>query len=275
MIIGAHVGIAGGLSTAIVEAEKLHLQAFQIFSSSPRMWTGQKRSKEEIDHFTDQLEVSRLGPVFVHAKYLVNLGSANQEIITKSRQSLIYDLDFSSQIKAQGVIVHIGSFKNTSLPASLKRIITYCRQILQESSIDSRLILENSAGAGQTIGAKLEDIGYLIAQIQSPRVGFCFDTCHAFASGYDLRQSAGIKKVQQIIEAFGPKKLVCLHANDSMTDLGSNRDRHANLGFGHIGRPGFLLLAKHPLFADLPWIIETPNLKEGQGQKDLQWLKKL
>jgi len=276
MILGAHVGIAGGLATAVCEAIKLKIKAIQIFSSSPRSWVGPERSREEIDAFLKSSGRIGLESIFVHAKYLVNLGSPDPAIIANSIRSLKYDLLFAGLIHAAGVIFHIGSFKNTQRETSLDGLVRHCRQVLDDIPADVSLILENSAGAGRTIGSKLEEIGWLVKQVQSVRLKFCFDTCHAFASGYDLRTAAGAGKViKEVDRQVGLARLVCFHINDSQQPLGSNRDRHANLGEGYIGRPGLRRLIQSPRLGNLPFIIETPNLKIGRGDKDLDWLRNL
>lgn len=275
-MIGAHVGIAGGLTNAIGEARKLQIPTFQIFSSSPRVWQGPVRPQEETDLFGRALAQYRLGPVLIHAKYLVNLGSPQEEIVRRSVASLIYDLNFGHRIEAAGVIVHLGSFKDSSPEKGLPSLIEHCRRILHKTPVDTTLVIENSAGAGRTIGVRFEEIAEIISRIGSPRVGFCLDTCHAFASGYDLRTAAAVDHTLSLAgRLIGWDKLRCLHLNDSLFGLGTNRDRHANIGEGAIGLAGFRTIVNHPHLRALPMIIETPNLKKGEGHKDINRLKQL
>jgi len=266
MRLGAHLSIAGGLPQALKSAQKIGAKTVQIFSSSPRSWQGPTVGNSEIKKFKTLAKKNNIKPIFIHAKYLVNLGSDNPQTINKSKQSLIIDLKLAAQIKARGVIFH-------PLLKNFSPLISNIKKVLQQTPASTSLILENSAQM------KLADIGRIIKTVKNKRLKFCLDIAHAFQAGYNLKKPSQIKKVLDIIKTkIGFQRWLVIHANDSQTSCGSFHDRHENIGQGKIGPLPFSLFLNHPFSANLPFILETPGFRtEGlkSDQLNLLELKKL
>lgn len=266
MKLGAHLSIAGGIKNALKDAKTIGANTLQIFSGSPRSWEFPKRSSIELKKFRDLAKKNHISPIFVHAKYLVNLSSQDSQIRQKSINSLIQDLDFCQKIGASGVVFHPHAQDISLLVESIKKVLT-------STPKSTFLILENSAQI------KLEKIGEIIRATKNRRLKFCFDTAHAYQAGYDLAKEKGIKEVLKIIEnKIGFERWVVIHANDSKTDLGSRHDQHEDIGQGKLGVLPFTTLLQHPISKKLPFVLETPaNKTEGlPGRiKNLNTLRKL
>lgn len=277
MLIGAHVSAAGGLSNAVANAQTIGVNCLQIFGASPRQWTAKQPSPEEIKKYQAALSAAGLGPVFLHAAYLVNLGSPNSNLRKKSVESLTAHLKITNAIGAEGLIFHVGSSKGTPPEKAVKFIIEGVKQVLKNIPGNSKLILENDAGGGAKVG-DLKQIGQIIKTVKSSRLGVCYDTAHGFESG--LINEYTPAKIKTFLKEFdrliGLKHLIALHVNDSKTAAGSHHDRHANIGEGFIGLAGFRHLAKVPALRRLPWILEVPGFDgNGPDQKNIDILKKL
>ena len=275
--VGAHVSIAKSLDLAIDRAVEIGADCIQIFGSSPQSWQPFIFPLEQVDLFMKKKEKFGIGPVFLHAIYLINLASDNPYILGRSIGSLEQYLKFGKIIGAEGVIFHVGSHKGKGFAAVAEQVVEAMRQILLRTEGSGKLILENSAGAGGVIGAKFGELGKLIKAVNSPRLAVCLDTAHAFESGYDFKTKAGLdSSLKEFDRQVGLEKLSCLHANDSKTPLGSNRDRHANIGEGEIGLAGFKNIVNHPEIKDLPLVIETPGFDEnGPDLKNMEILRGL
>jgi len=275
--VGAHVSIAKSLDLAIDRAVEIGADCIQIFGSSPQSWQPFIFPLEQVDLFMKKKEKFGIGPVFLHAIYLINLASDNPYILGRSIGSLEQYLKFGKIIGAEGVIFHVGSHKGKGFVAVAEQVVEAMRQILLRTEGSGKLILENSAGAGGVIGAKFGELGKLIKAVNSPRLAVCLDTAHAFESGYDFKTKAGLdSSLKEFDRQVGLEKLSCLHANDSKTSLGSNRDRHANIGEGEIGLAGFKNIVNHPELKDLPLVIETPGFDEnGPDLKNMEILRGL
>ncbi len=275
--VGAHVSIAKSLDLAIDRAVEIGADCIQIFGSAPQSWQPFIFPLEQVDLFMKKKEKFGIGPVFLHAIYLINLASDNPYILGRSIGSLEQYLKFGKIIGAEGVIFHVGSHKGKGFPAVAEQVVEAMRQILLRTEGSGKLILENSAGAGGVIGAKFGELGKLIKAVNSPRLAVCLDTAHAFESGYDFKTKAGLdSSLKEFDRQVGLEKLSCLHANDSKTSLGSNRDRHANIGEGEIGLAGFKNIVNHPELKDLPLVIETPGFDEnGPDLKNMEILRGL
>ena len=222
---------------------------------------------EAISAFRERSAETGIGPAFLHGSYLVNLGG-DAELLEKSIGSLTDHMGAAAELGAQGVIFHSGSNKGKGFDAVLDQAVAAITQVLANTSEETWLIIENSAGAGNHIGATFEEIGRMIDAIDpkdSGRVRVCIDTQHTLAAGYDITTSAGLDAAMSEFDAaIGLDRLAAVHANDSKTELGSGKDRHENIGHGAIGEDGFANIMAHPAFADVPFLLEVPGM-EGNG----------
>jgi len=271
MLIGAHVSPAGGLAKAIERGLERGCRAIQIFNQSPRMWKPSVYREEDVAAFTGAMAASTIDAVVIHAVYLVNCASEDPDIRAKSLTSLTHSLRVGEEIGACGVVLHPGSAKTGDVQAAIARAGETIREALAESE-GCPLHLENTAGAGGTLGRSIDELAELLeAGGGGRRLGLCLDSCHLFASGYDIRSSAGMDGlVSEISQKIGPERVGSLHLNDSQTGLGSNRDRHANIGTGEIGEDGCASFLAAPAFADMPCILETPGEKRsGPGREEV------
>ncbi len=265
MKIGAHVSTAGGISKAVGRGVDIGCEAIQIFGSSPQGWAFKPVPGEEIEAFRVGLAEANIGPVFLHAIYLINLGTGKEEQLEKGIQSLVHYMDLASSIGASGVIFHPGSHGGAGYEAILPQTVSAIQRVLEHSSDGPCLVLENMAGMGQHIGAKFEDLGRILELVDSPRLRVCLDTQHCFAAGYDLTTEAGIEEmIGEFDREVGAANLLAVHANDSKRPCGSGVDRHDNIGEGFIGEDGFAAIMKNPVFKDVPFLLEVPGL-EGKG----------
>ncbi len=279
MLIGAHVSPAGGLPRAVERGVERGCEAIQIFNQSPRMWKGRAYSEEEASAFREALATSPVSAVVIHAIYLINCASEDRDIRRKSLQSLTTSLRSGRAIGATGVVLHPGSAKTGNTASAIKRAAGSIREALAESE-DCPLYLEDTAGAGGTLGRSFEELAALIEVSGGERrLGVCLDSCHLLASGYDIRTRPGMDAVMgEFEQRIGSERLGCLHLNDSMTPLGSNRDRHANIGEGELGSGGCAAFLSAPQFDGLACVLETPGEGKGKGgptRAEVQLARKL
>jgi deoxyribonuclease-4 len=265
MLIGAHVSPAGGLPNAIERGAERGCQAIQIFNQSPRMWRPTAYGEDDFAAFRTAMKPSPVKAVLIHAVYLLNCASEDAEIRSKSRASLIQSLRVGAGIGAAGVVLHPGSAKQGDVKQAIKRAGTVIKEALSDSE-RCPLHLEDTAGAGGTLGRSFEELAELISASGSgKRLGVCLDSCHLLASGYDIRTAAGLEEtIDEFDRIVGLRRLGSLHLNDSQTPLGSNRDRHANVGTGELGERGCAAYLSEPRFEKLPLVIETQG-PERQG----------
>jgi len=266
MLIGAHVSPAGGPANAIARGEERACRAIQFFNQSPRAWRPRVYSDEEVAAYHEALAASeQVDAMLIHAVYLLNCASEDEEIRGKSLTALKHALDAGAALGAVGVVLHPGSAltKGGSVEKAIERAGAVIREALEESAEGGILHLEDTAGAGGTLGRSFEELAALIeAAGGSERIGICLDSCHLLASGYDIRTAEGLSDVlDRFDEIVGLDRLGSLHVNDSMTPLGSNRDRHINLGEGEIGADGIAAFLSEPRFDGLPVIFEGPGHK--------------
>ena len=272
MLIGAHVSPAGGLPKALERGAELEVEAIQIFNQSPRMWRPTAYGEDDFKEFRAAMRASTIRAVLIHAVYLLNCASEDKEIRDKSRASLIQSLRVGDGIKAAGVVLHPGSAKQGDVPKAIKRASKLIAEALSESD-RCHLHLEDTAGAGGTLGRSFEELAELIdAAGASPRLGVCLDSCHLFASGYDVSTAQGLSdRLDEFNRVVGRRRLGSLHLNDSMTGLGSNRDRHALIGQGELGERGCSAFLSEPRFERLPVVLETkPSLEQVQLCRELR-----
>ena len=276
MKIGAHVSTAGGMHTGFERAAAIGAECMQIFESAPQQWGTARLTDEQADDFRSRMKDSGIGPVFIHGKYLMNLASADAKIFKTSSSTLRSSLNIAGRIGAQGVIFHTGSHKGLGLDAVFEQICEAARGVLAETPEATWMIFENSAGQGGTIGSKFEDLGQILRRIDNPRAKVCIDTCHAFSSGYDLSSKDGVATAMKELDAeVGLKNVAALHCNDSKTALGSNHDRHANIGKGQLGREAIRRFLHHPDLRGKAFILETPADPDGLHKTDVRAMKAL
>jgi deoxyribonuclease IV len=264
MLIGAHVSPAGGLPKAVERGVQRGCRAIQIFNQSPRMWRPTAYREEDVAAFREALATSPIEAVLIHAVYLLNCASDDPDIRAKSLASLIHSLRVGEQIGACGVVLHPGSAKTGDVGKAIARAGATIREALSESET-CPLHLENTAGAGGTLGRSVDELAALIdaarkGSADGERLGVCLDSCHLYASGYDIRTPAGIDTLLEEVSAkIGCERLGSLHLNDSQGALGSGRDRHANVGQGELGERGCATFLAAAPFEGLPCVLETPG----------------
>ena len=262
MLIGAHVSTAGGLVKAHGRGVEIGADAIQVFNQSPRMWKPTRWKDDDVAAFRELMAGGPIGSIVIHAVYLINCASKDPEIRAKSLTSLTHSLRMGDAIGATGVVLHPGSTVGEPHAEALERVGEMLSEALAESE-SCPLLLEDTAGAGNTLGRSFEELARLIELAgDHERLGLCLDSCHLLASGFDVRTAEGIEKVMDdCVSIVGVDRLRCLHVNDSQTPLGSNRDRHAPLGEGELGREGCAAFLSEPRFEGLPTIFEGPGLE--------------
>jgi deoxyribonuclease IV len=265
VFIGAHVSSAGGIHTAIDRAEEMGADSVQIFTQSPRMWRPTNHPPENIDRFKERRAEAGIDGVLCHALYLINLASPKDDMYEKSVAALSNTVDVGSAIEADGVVFHIGSHLGAGMDVGLERVVEGMKPVLDRCSETTWLLMENSAGTGATIGRSIEELAVIFDRLDGhPRLGVCLDSCHLYASGYDVTDEAALDTVLDEVDAsIGFDRLRALHVNDSETPLGSNRDRHANIGEGLMGRKLGVFL-RHRRLQGLPAVLEVPGV-DGRG----------
>ncbi len=271
MLIGAHVSPAGGPANAVARGVERGARSIQIFNQNPRAWAPRDYSADEIAAFREAMADSDVDALLIHAVYLLNCASEDPEIRAKSLRSLTASLNAGAALGAHAVVLHPGS----ALSGAVAPAIARAGEVIAEALADSAncpLHLENTAGAGGTLGRSFDELGALIeAAGGGTRLGLCLDSCHLLASGYDIRTPEGLDEVlSQCESVMGRRRLGSLHLNDSQTPLGSNRDRHANVGDGELGEAGCAAFLSEPRFEGLPCVLETPGEnRSGAGAQEI------
>ncbi len=263
MLFGAHC--SGGIKGALDNAIAIGADAVQIFAQSPRAWRFPEHAEEDLARFCERRAEAEIGAVLVHALYLCNLATPDETIYGKSRDTMRATMRAACAIEADGVVFHVGSHLGTGFEAGLERCVPALREVLELCSDTTWLLLENSAGAGGTIGRSVDELVALVDALdRHPRLGICLDSCHLFVSGVDVGDPDTLAGILADIDArIGLDRLRALHVNDAAAPLGSNRDRHANVLEGELGERIGAFLA-HPAVQSLPAVMETPG-PEGQG----------
>ena len=276
MLIGAHVSQSGGLAKAIERGTDKGCDAIQIFNQSPRMWRPTAYSEENFAEFRAAMKASKIKAVLIHAVYLLNCATEDKEMRDKTLASLVQSLTVGAGIGAAGVVLHPGSAKTGDVPKAIKRAGKVIKEALERTD-GCELHLEDTAGAGGTLGRSFEELSDLLdASGGNGRLAICLDSCHLLASGYDVRTPAGLRDtLKQFDRIVGIKRLHSLHVNDSMTPLGSNRDRHAILGEGEFGEKGIAAVLSEPKFERLPCVLETGRDGGAPAAEDVALAKKL
>jgi deoxyribonuclease-4 len=277
MLIGTHVSPAGGPAKAIARGVERGADAIQIFNQNPRAWKPTIYSDEAVQEFRAAMAASAVDALLIHAVYLLNAGSEDPEIRAKTLTSLIASLQAGDALGAVSVVLHPGSALKGEVGPAIARAGAVIKEALAESE-HCALHLENTAGAGGTLGRSFEELHALIdAGGGGPRLGMCLDSCHLFASGYDIRTTEGLAAVLDDCDrVVGLDRLGSLHLNDSVNGLGTNRDRHADIGQGELGEDGCAVFLSEPRFETLPVILETPGPdKKGTPPEEIALARRL
>ena len=277
MLIGAHVSTGGGLVRAIERAEDLRCESIQIFNQSPRMWRPTRYSDDDFAAFREAMAASKVEVVAIHAIYLINPATKDREMREKSLDSLTHALRVGDGIGALGVVVHPGALKDDTRTNARKRAVRLIKEALAETE-HCPILYENTAGSPQLLGRDFDETAELIDKTGGPkRLGLCIDSCHLWATGYDVATSEGMKDLVDEIDAkVGLDQLKLLHVNDSRDPRGSNRDRHAPIPYGEIGRSGMRAFLGEPRLQGLPGVLEGPGV-DGKApvRKDIQIVRRL
>jgi len=277
MLFGAHVSSAGGIDSAIDRIEKLGGDCVQVFTQSPRMWRPTAHKPAAIERFRSRRAEAGIGGVVCHALYLCNLATPDDEVYEKSIATIRATLDAGTAIGADAVVFHVGSHLGAGFAAGRARVVAALERILERCEGDTWLLMENSAGAGGTIGRSLDELADLLDALdRHPRLGLCLDSCHLYASGLDVTDPAVVDGLVRELEGtVGLERLRALHVNDSAAPLGSNRDRHASVLAGELGE-GLGAFLAHPRFQHLAAYLETPGPdKHGPDAAELRRLREL
>ena len=286
MRFGAHVSSSGGISNAIGRGREIGCDSLQVFTHNPRTWRPIRHAAEEIAGFRAGAAEHDIGPLVSHGLYLINLGAPDREVPTgppakgltrnihrASIESLTQHLAIGHELGLEGVVLHVGSSKGDTYENAVARIGAGIAEALDAAGGDTAVYLENTAGAGDTIGRTFEQLREVFEIAgASDRLAFCLDTQHLFASGFPIHEEAGLERALEDFDRIvGLDRLRCLHVNDSKTDFASNRDRHENLGDGKIGADAFRRILGHPALQGLPAILEVPGLAgEGPDRENME-----
>ena len=262
ILIGAHTSVAGGVHNALVKGQKIGATTIQIFTANQKQWANRTFSQQDLDGWQKHLISTDITHVMSHNSYLINLGSNKQELLAKSRTAFQEEVYRCLDLGISYLNFHPGSATGASEEDCLNRIVDSL--ILLEPLLKNqklRLLIETTAGQGTTIGHRFEHLGYIIERVKHKiPIGVCIDTCHIFAAGYDIRNVAAWEQTLHVFdEKIGLEYLYAFHINDSIQPLGSRKDRHANLGKGHIGLKSFETMMVHPTMRFIPKYLETPN----------------
>jgi len=284
MNIGAHVRGGGKLVPSLEEGVDIGATSIQIFTQSPRMWKPSQYAPAVLEGYREaQANHPSVTHTFCHATYLINLATPDEDLYEKSVECLISNLSTGRGMASSGVVLHVGSHKDSGFENALPRIAEAFKRALDgadkapEGVKDCPILIENAAGSGGTVGRSLDEIQAMIdATGGDERIGLCIDTQHLWASGVDYSTTHGTNDlVHEIDTRIGLDRLRCFHLNDSKIELGGNRDRHANIGEGTIGEAGLAALVGHPDFRDLPLLLEVPGSGEGPRAEDVMAARKV
>ncbi len=274
MLLGCHLSIGKGFTGALVAAENLGINALQIFSHNASSWRMKEITSETAASFRQHFSESPVEYVVIHTMYLLNLASPDEALFERSIASLEEEIRRAGLLGIDQIVTHLGAHKGSGIDAGISRITTALDRVLSSDSVRRyphvHVLLEDTAGAGTTMGTTFSELGAIIDGLSdASHIGICFDTCHAFAAGYELRTPDGLAEtLEEFDREIGLDRLCLIHLNDSKFPLGSRRDRHNHIGAGEIGEEAFSLIVNHPALRDLPFILETPKEIDGNPDAD-------
>jgi deoxyribonuclease IV len=276
MLFGAHVSSEGGIDKAIDRAADMGCDAMQVFTQSPRMWRPTAHSEESLARFRERRAETGIASVVCHAVYLVNLATLDEDMHEKSRVAMAATVETACGLEAEGVVFHVGSHLGAGFDAGVKRALHVLRELLDRCGDRTRLLLENTAGAGGTMGRSAAELEAFFEALDGhAALGVCLDSCHWYASGVDVVDAGALDEaLGDLDRRIGLDRLRCLHVNDSAAPLDSNRDRHAALGEGLLGA-GLATFLAHPAFDGLPAIVETGHEGKAPAAVDVEQLREL
>ena len=274
---GVHVSIAGSVDQAVDRARDRNCDTFQIFTRNPRGWKFRKLSPKEANGFREKLKESTLAPAIAHMPYLPNLSCPKKGLHKKSLKALTIELERCNILGIPYLVTHLGSHLGKGRKVGLERLVEAIDTAFNLSQGETMLLLENTAGTKNSMGSSFEDIKEILDRVEEKsRSAVCFDTCHAFAAGYDMRDAESVDKtVAELRRTVGLDSLKVVHANDSVGQLASHLDRHEHIGMGHIGKQGFSAILHNDVFRRLPLILETPVDRRGSDVTDLRRIREL
>ena len=281
MKIGCHVSIAGGIDNSVVRAGELGCNTMQIFSKNASTWREKILKKDEVESFRENLKNSNINPVFIHTSYLINLASPSDELYFKSINAFLEEMKRADLLLPDPyLIIHPGAHTGAGEEYGIQRIIRALNIILEKSAdlnLKTMILLEDTAGSGTHLGYTFYQLKRMVEEAKDrKKIGICFDTCHAFAAGYDLSHQEGVEQTLEEIDKYlSLDQLKVIHLNDSKFPLGSRKDRHMHIGKGYIGLEGFKVLVNHKYLKDLPFILETPKNDEKDDLKNISLVKSL
>jgi deoxyribonuclease-4 len=279
LLIGSHMSIAGGLHNAYIRAEEAGCRCVQLFVKSSNQWRAKPLTDEDIEQFGAERKRTGIGPAVAHSSYLINIGSPDPALYEKSREALMIEYKRCVQLGVDSLVFHPGAHIGTGAQAGVERISSAMDWVLGKIPEGSTLLLlETTAGMGSHIGSTFEELKDILDRLDhADRAGVCFDTCHVYAAGYDIRTEAGYRDTMKRFDSIlGRSSLKALHFNDSKYDLGTHKDRHEHIGKGFIGEDAFGFFLRDPKLAGVPKILETPKDDAGKYDKmNLALLRKL
>ena len=277
MRLGFHVSISGGFSLALQRAFELGCTSMQIFSRNPRGWTVKPLDKTDVAEFKKLRQHHDIAPVFVHTNYLINLASSKPDLYEKSIEQFVIDLERTEALGAEFLVTHLGSASGQEPQWMIDRVSSALNMAMKLHPPTAMILLENTAGEKGDIGYELGQVWEVISRLKDPsRIGICYDTCHGFAAGYDIRTKAGVDALAKKIKTtVGIERLKGMHLNDCLRDFNSRVDRHWHIGEGKIGLDGFKALLNHPAFKEVPKIMETPKETEEDDPRNMKTVKSL
>lgn len=262
-LFGAHVSISGGIENAILSGNELQCNAIQIFSKQQLRWNAKPLLEKEIAPYRESLKKSAIKSVIIHDSYLINLGSPDKENLIKSREAFLEEVIRAESLNAAGLVLHPGSHGNKITEDECMKVIAESIAITLDKTkgFTTKLFIENTAGQGNTVGYTFEQLAKIIDLVSGKdRIGVCFDTCHAFASGYEIRNEKAYEEIfRRFNDLIGLDKIHVFHINDSKRDRGTRVDRHENIGIGLMGKEPFRYLVNDIRFKNIPMILETPG----------------
>jgi deoxyribonuclease-4 len=275
--LGFHVSISGGFSLAAQRAYELGCTTMQIFSRNPRGWTVKPLDKDDIAEFKKLRAQWDIGPVFVHTNYLINLASGKPDLYKRSIEQFVIDLERTEHLGADYLVTHLGSASGKEPQWMTERVSTALNMAMKLHQPKATILLENTAGEAGDVGYTLAQVQEVIAKLDdTAHVGICYDTCHGFAAGYDIRTKNGVDALAKEIDStVGLARLKGIHLNDCLRDFNSRVDRHWHIGEGKIGLDGFRFLLNHPKFKDVPKIMETPKETEEDDPRNMKVVRSL